>query len=154
EPSQHFPLPLTASGGLGLVGRLRRVPRDEGLGAERLELHGVGAGGRGGGEPAGERGIAVVVDAGLGDEERGRRRADDPIADPEASQAHARISATTSSRRSVSRPSTGWRYCAANVRPRATRASRALASPRRRESVAASASTSPVSTRSTAPALT
>ena len=121
ELAQHLQLAFTAARGLHLVRGLRRRARHQRLRAKRLELHRVGA--RRGGrrdELARQLEIAVVVDAGLRDHEHGSARADQAVADAHGRRAHGRstdaraassasTSATTPTRRSVSRPSTGWR---------------------------------------------
>ncbi len=66
-----------------LIGAKRGVRRDEPVGGKRLEFDGVGAGfARGVDEPA--RGIdaAVVIDAGLGDDEDIVVLADPALPDP------------------------------------------------------------------------
>ena len=80
--AQHLELALGAAGRLDLVRRLRRVTADQRLGAEGLELHRVGAGARRDlDEAMGQRGIAVVIHAGLGDEEDRRAGADGAAGD-------------------------------------------------------------------------
>jgi hypothetical protein len=70
QPSDHLELGLGGSGQLLLVGRLLRTAGDQLCGAESLELDGVGARGHGRvHQPAGDGHVAIVVHAGLGDDE-------------------------------------------------------------------------------------
>ena len=74
QPAQHLELRVLAARGAPLVLGLAGRAGHETLGLERLELHRVGTGLRGfAHESQGEVQGAVVVHAGLGDEEHGRR---------------------------------------------------------------------------------